>query len=213
MKTVLMITSSLALALVMFVSGTIAATMFFSAEPDRHLSLTADTTALWTNEPVRVNTSAQEFERLPAVPVPLATLQNTDIVEPGQRAVSPAEDTGQPVASPETTAGHMEWCSSRFRSYRSIDNTYAPYSGGRRICISPYNGAVDAAIGIPFPPANTDVKASRNQASGLVQYVSAEAPGYRDEDHIQSCISRYRSYRPEDNSYQPYSGGPRRQCL
>ncbi|TJW92128.1 MAG: BA14K family protein, partial [Mesorhizobium sp.] len=21
-----------------------------------------------------------------------------------------------------------------------------------------------------------------------------------------------RSYRPEDNSYQPYSGGPRRQC-
>ncbi|MER9071791.1 BA14K family protein [Mesorhizobium sp. M0904] len=25
-------------------------------------------------------------------------------------------------------------------------------------------------------------------------------------------LQPYRSYRPEDNSYQPYSGGPRRQC-
>ncbi|SIT59259.1 conserved hypothetical protein [Mesorhizobium prunaredense] len=31
-------------------------------------------------------------------------------------------------------------------------------------------------------------------------------------EHVQCCFSRYRSYRPEDNSYQPYSGGPRRQC-
>ncbi len=30
--------------------------------------------------------------------------------------------------------------------------------------------------------------------------------------HVDYCFSRYRSYRPEDNSYQPYSGGPRRQC-
>ncbi|MER8725965.1 BA14K family protein [Mesorhizobium sp. M1027] len=29
---------------------------------------------------------------------------------------------------------------------------------------------------------------------------------------MQYCFSRYRSYRPEDNSYQPHSGGPRRQC-
>ncbi|MER9232266.1 BA14K family protein [Mesorhizobium sp. M0622] len=24
---------------------------------------------------------------------------------------------------------------------------------------------------------------------------------------MQYCFSRYRSYRPEDNTYQPYSGG------
>lgn len=31
-------------------------------------------------------------------------------------------------------------------------------------------------------------------------------------DHVQYCFSRYRSYRPEDNTYQAYSGGPKRQC-
>ncbi|MER9869926.1 BA14K family protein [Mesorhizobium sp. M0136] len=29
---------------------------------------------------------------------------------------------------------------------------------------------------------------------------------------MQYCFSRYRSYRPADNTYQPYSGGPRSQC-
>ncbi|CAH2409678.1 Lectin-like protein BA14k [Mesorhizobium escarrei] len=29
---------------------------------------------------------------------------------------------------------------------------------------------------------------------------------------MQYCFNRHRSYRPEDSSYQPYSGGPRRQC-
>lgn len=32
------------------------------------------------------------------------------------------------------------------------------------------------------------------------------------QEHVAYCFSRYRSYRPEDNSYQPYRGGPRRQC-
>lgn len=27
-----------------------------------------------------------------------------------------------------------------------------------------------------------------------------------------ACEQRYRSYRPQDNSYQPFAGGPRRQC-
>lgn len=31
------------------------------------------------------------------------------------------------------------------------------------------------------------------------------------EAHVQWCQNRYRSYRADDNSYQPYSG-PRRQC-
>ena len=30
--------------------------------------------------------------------------------------------------------------------------------------------------------------------------------------HVRWCSERYRSYRPEDNSYQPYGGGSRRQC-
>ncbi|MDX8480750.1 BA14K family protein [Mesorhizobium sp. VK24D] len=31
-------------------------------------------------------------------------------------------------------------------------------------------------------------------------------------DHIDNCFSRYRTYNPQDNTYQPYDGGPRRQC-
>lgn len=35
---------------------------------------------------------------------------------------------------------HVSWCSDRYRSYRSWDNTYQPYSGPREICYSPYWG-------------------------------------------------------------------------
>ena len=31
-------------------------------------------------------------------------------------------------------------------------------------------------------------------------------------DHKRNCSERYKSYRSEDNTYQPISGGPRRQC-
>ncbi|WP_254026235.1 BA14K family protein [Mesorhizobium ventifaucium] len=33
---------------------------------------------------------------------------------------------------------HVEWCYNRYRSYRAYDNTYQPYYGPRRQCISPY---------------------------------------------------------------------------
>jgi hypothetical protein len=33
---------------------------------------------------------------------------------------------------------HVAWCRNRFRSYRVSDNTFQPYNGPRRQCISPY---------------------------------------------------------------------------
>jgi BA14K-like protein len=33
---------------------------------------------------------------------------------------------------------HVNWCYSRYRSYRAYDNTYQPYYGPRRQCYSPY---------------------------------------------------------------------------
>lgn len=33
---------------------------------------------------------------------------------------------------------HANWCYARYRSYRAYDNTFQPYNGGRRQCISPY---------------------------------------------------------------------------
>ncbi|MBD9372713.1 BA14K family protein [Rhizobium sp. ARZ01] len=34
--------------------------------------------------------------------------------------------------------GHSSWCYARYRSYRAYDNTFQPYYGPRRQCISPY---------------------------------------------------------------------------
>lgn len=33
---------------------------------------------------------------------------------------------------------HVRWCYGRYRSYRAYDNTYQPYYGPRRLCVSPY---------------------------------------------------------------------------
>lgn len=41
----------------------------------------------------------------------------------------------QPVLS----ARHVSWCSNRWRSYRSSDNSYQPSNGPRRECISPFS--------------------------------------------------------------------------
>lgn len=36
------------------------------------------------------------------------------------------------------SAAHIEWCVYRYRSYRISDNSFQPYHGPRRQCISPY---------------------------------------------------------------------------
>ncbi len=33
---------------------------------------------------------------------------------------------------------HTSWCYNRYRSYRAYDNTYQPYNGSRRQCVSPF---------------------------------------------------------------------------
>ena len=33
---------------------------------------------------------------------------------------------------------HVGWCYRRYRSYREYDNTFQPYHGRRRECVSPY---------------------------------------------------------------------------
>lgn len=36
------------------------------------------------------------------------------------------------------SAAHYRWCEARWRSYRAYDNSYQPYNGPRRECVSPY---------------------------------------------------------------------------
>jgi hypothetical protein len=46
----------------------------------------------------------------------------------------------QPRAQPGSflSHDHINWCRNRWRSYRVTDNSYQPYNGPRRICVSPY---------------------------------------------------------------------------
>jgi hypothetical protein len=76
------------------------------------------------------------------------------------------------------------------------------YSGQQRPCVSPYlDTSADAGQAAP-----DEVSYDEGGAAPLV------ATADLSDDHVQSCFNRYRTYRPDDNRYQPYSGGPRRQC-
>jgi hypothetical protein len=156
-----------------------------------------------------VNRAAQNFERLPAMPVPNnesvkiaanpqtnAYLLNTSLDTTETASVRSLDD-------PFATA-HLRWCVERYRSYHSEDDSYTSYSGTRRACVSPYSN--DLVIGAASAPIEgIDEDAFLHDASHAVA-------GDGMSDHIRKCFIRYRSYRPEDNSYQPYGDGPRRQC-
>lgn len=55
-----------------------------------------------------------------------------------------------------------------------------------------------------------------SSTDGAVQQAAAPAPmaddAALDTAHVDWCLMRYRSYRAEDNTYQPYSG-PRQDCV
>lgn len=56
--------------------------------------------------------------------------------------VAPAELTSnsqdpQLVAASPLAGDHVTWCSNRYSSYRVRDNSYQPFSGGRKLCHSP----------------------------------------------------------------------------
>jgi hypothetical protein len=59
---------------------------------------------------------------------------------PAAAFVAGALVTGAINSSRATSGGggHVEWCYDRYRSYRAYDNTFQPYNGPRRECISPY---------------------------------------------------------------------------
>ncbi|WP_371411998.1 BA14K family protein [Neorhizobium sp. T6_25] len=117
-------------------------------------------------------------------------------------------------------AEHLDWCATRYRSYRPRDNSYTPFSGGRRQCESPYSilpsgsGAEPDVEEISEAPNGDDSFEDASIAVPARQQEVADLgrSSVRGDEHAQSCFARYRSYRIEDNSYQPVSGGPRRQC-
>lgn len=203
MKTVMAIGSGLAGTVAAFSFGLGAALYFLHADP------------VEVSHPFKARGEVHAAELLPAGPTltrfeasaAAVSMAPRDVREELALAVGPNEignaiDREQTSsisrsvvsAEPETElSAHVTWCSQRYRSYRADSNTYTAYSGSVRPCVSPFGSATAAQI--EYKPA-----------------VSGHQVAHADTAHAQACSERYRSYRASDNTYQPYGGGPRRQC-
>ncbi|MBX3574568.1 MAG: BA14K family protein [Mesorhizobium sp.] len=229
MKPFLALVGGFVLSLAIFVSGIVMAVTYFHAEPVKLQKAGQAVAGLWTAEPQKVDPSEQPFERVAAVQAEEKQSRTVVQAEPAVAdADAPAQDVDAmttaaltpendpALRSPEAealAAAHADWCSSRYRSYRPRDDSYTPYSGGRRRCVSPYSEASQGVMPTPVsaePEAEGYIQAESDAPAVYVEYASDDTQ--IDGDHIDYCFSRYRSYRPEDNTYQPFGGGPRRQC-
>lgn len=242
MKMLAALIAGLLLSMTTFVAGLLIAVSFFNAgEPD-HVLEGKQTAALWSSTPVKIDPAAQDFERLPARVVPKAQTvaalkqdpngakaalkptpsearqdEDPDIDPVITGAIDRASETDREQDSWRTSA-HVDWCSHRYRSYDAETNTYRPYGGGRRDCESPFSDVAAIAPTEDGTAPDHDTAWQQQSAidpeqAGMQQAAYSESTNIlSDADHIQSCMDRYRSYRPADNSYQPFDGGPRRQC-
>jgi hypothetical protein len=241
MKTIAAVIAGLLLSFMTFVGGVMTSSIYFDTDNPHHRLEGKDATALWTSRPVAVNRDRQSLKRVPARPAPAekqVAMADRAVTSqmPKNAAVSNAEpvadDDPQPMVDPVTTGAidpvpsetkadpkagqntaHVEWCSRHYRSYQAADNTYRSYSGDRRTCESPHSG--DVATNVKQDDTQEpEAKIISDDSTAQTQEASFErtADAGDTTDHVQSCLRRYRSYRLEDNSYQPFDGGPRRQC-
>lgn len=142
----------------------------------------------------------------------------------GDDATAADAATAQPQA---LDPAHAEWCYGRYRSYRMDDNSYQPFGGGpRQQCQSPWtpmtddmqaNAGPDGAESDITSAVTSDMPAEQAGlfAEDMQQHASAAMPQTAAApvgSHEEWCHDRYRSYRIDDNSYQPFDGGPRRLC-
>ncbi|GAB4527321.1 MAG: BA14K family protein [Roseibium sp.] len=52
--------------------------------------------------------------------------------------IVPRTHAPAPRYAPYLSPAHYRWCNRRYRSYRTADNSFQPYQGPRRACVSPY---------------------------------------------------------------------------
>lgn len=229
MKPIVTVSMKLAACLTIGVAGVIGAAYAASFvvtdyKPHHFAHMDAP---LWTDRPIAIDRNAQTLERLPAmiasadVPAqeaPLgAQIASAANAAPPQRLTATGQMAQAPLAGDETNAGielsaaHSDWCFARYRSYRIEDNSYQPFDAlERQQCQSPHEAGtpVAAAYGMNDATLPADVMTEEKVAAEEPQMIA-------DSGSIDTswCFAQYRSYRAEDNSYQPFDGGPRRQCV
>ena len=217
MKPVLELLAASALSVGMVIGGVVVASAALAPDEEQHHFSGLDIADLWTSEPVRVDRSQQNLERLPPryashvvmtepQPTNLAALTKHKNVGPGADGLDLAStgavvDASTDMTSTALAPQHVAWCEESYRSYDPASNTYRSFSGELRNCASPYqvNNASDIE-----PGEGRLIAVSSNQAE--------VDPAMGNNQNIRACMERYRSYRVEDNSSQPYGSGPRRQC-
>ncbi|MGO8061344.1 BA14K family protein [Rhizobium johnstonii] len=139
---------------------------------------------LWTTTPVKVDPRQQRYERIP--PLYSSYLTEASPVITARARPEPVRPTAErQTPQPEFSVEHLAWCADRYRSFDPATNSYRSYSGETRECASPFQRIVAGAD------------------EGVGTKVNAQAAA--------RCAARYKSYRPQDNTYQPWDG-PRRSC-
>jgi hypothetical protein len=232
MKPLLAAATGFTLSLGMFAGGAVLATYTLSAKPVAvKAGPTQDVADLWTAEPRMIDQHDQDLERIAAaLPAESEAMIADNDGEPSEITLASADPLAWPESDPAidemTTSAtrsappsaademrdaglpvaHLQWCADRYRSYRPETNSYTPYSGGSRICVSPYTEAGQGEGGAMVVQASARSLPDAEPSSASGRHIEMTSR------HLQSCFDRYRSYRPEDNTYQPYGGGPRRQC-
>ena len=216
MKPALAVISGFLVSSAVFISGAAVATYLIMTEPLEGPEISRDANALWSQKAGAAEAKAgevrhvspgsdrdtadarieEEETRSETMASAGPRVEDVDVVSTSSISTTDGAESEQ-ASGPgaRLPAAHVEWCYSKYRSYRPETNSYTAYSGEVRSCVSPYSTAAT--------PASNDV--------GERRYATTEMTTLSDT-HVQDCLSRYRSYRPEDNTYQPYGGGPRRQC-
>lgn len=213
MKTVASLLAGTALAVTLLLGGVVVASAVIAPQEDVPRFTGLDVADLWTLSPVRVDPAKQNYERLaprygsdvvmanttikeraPAEPTMAPPVENVDVMETGAVTESEMEQD-----APVLSQAHVSWCQARYRSYSSDDDNYLSYAGELRTCVSPF-------------PSDSEHVDAQAEAMLVQDPTGSTTPVAINSAHAQNCLQRYRSYRAEDNSYQPYGGGPRKQC-
>ncbi|MEQ1955163.1 BA14K family protein [Mesorhizobium sp. CN2-181] len=203
--------SGFVLTLAIFATGAIFAIYLTTAEPVPDWEL--NNGSRWAVETTPAY--AEPSKRLPARPsTPAAVVGKNLESPPVDMTVTGAvpDQTSETPAEPEPAEAmdmaHLQWCNDHYRSYRPQDNSYRSYSGRRKECVSPFNAGSSSPDDKSFDAAEPTL-----DETYLGYAVTEDEPtAYTNSRHIASCFARYRSYNPEDNSYQPYGRRSRRQC-
>jgi len=207
MRYFLAMLTGLAATLSVFAGGVAFAVAYLSAEPVAEQNLSSASSVAFSTTPRKINPADQNYERIASI-LPPDTLSASQVAELVQDDVTDqmttASTTREEAPKVSLSREHVAWCSKRYRSYRPETNSYRSYSGRSRECVSPYDTKtviVSVEADAPYQEASV-AESYRNDASAFAM----------SADHVSSCFARYNSYRAEDNTYQPYGGGPRVQC-